>query len=206
MQSRPQCSFLAFASAVLALVPNVASAHLVTTGLGPIYDGIWHVLVSPFDILVVVAVSLVAGLGSTKIGRGIVLVFPSVWSVAAFTGLWLQGPALPDIVTNLILVGLGLQIALDWRLAFRVVSSMAIVVGAVQGFGDGVAIAQEGGEAIALLGMAVSLLVICSIATGLAVWGAQGVGRTVVRTGGSWIAAVALLTAGWSLRSFLGGL
>ena len=34
-----------------ALLPRSASAHLVTTGLGPVYDGITHVLMSPDDLV-----------------------------------------------------------------------------------------------------------------------------------------------------------
>ena len=36
-------------------VSSPAEAHLVTTGLGPVYDGIAHVLLTPEDLVPVVA-------------------------------------------------------------------------------------------------------------------------------------------------------
>ena len=35
----------------LLLWPWCAEAHLVTTGLGPVYDGLGHLLVTPEDLL-----------------------------------------------------------------------------------------------------------------------------------------------------------
>ena len=57
----------ATAAAVVAL-PAPAHAHLVTTGLGPVYDGISHVLLSPDDLLPVVAMALLAGLNGRETG------------------------------------------------------------------------------------------------------------------------------------------
>ena len=51
------------------LLPAPADAHLVTTGLGPIYDGISHVLLSPDDLVPVVAMALLAGLNGPTAGR-----------------------------------------------------------------------------------------------------------------------------------------
>jgi hypothetical protein len=41
----------AMVAAVLMAGPGVAQAHLVTSGLGPFYDGALHVLLSPGDLL-----------------------------------------------------------------------------------------------------------------------------------------------------------
>ena len=41
----------AMVAAVLLAGPGVAQAHLVTSGLGPFYDGALHVLLSPGDLL-----------------------------------------------------------------------------------------------------------------------------------------------------------
>ena len=57
------------AFAALTCVPSVAEAHLVNTGLGPVFDGIGHVLVSPEDLIPVIAISLLAGLRGTAWGR-----------------------------------------------------------------------------------------------------------------------------------------
>jgi len=41
---------------------SYASAHLVTTGLGPVYDGIGHLVLTPEDFVPVLAIALFAGL------------------------------------------------------------------------------------------------------------------------------------------------
>ena len=50
------------AGSALLLWPWHAEAHLVTTGLGPVYDGIGHLLVTPEDLLPVLALALCARL------------------------------------------------------------------------------------------------------------------------------------------------
>jgi hydrogenase/urease accessory protein HupE len=47
---------------VLTGSARTAQAHLVTTGLGPVYDGISHFLLSPDDLIPVLALALLAGL------------------------------------------------------------------------------------------------------------------------------------------------
>ena len=43
---------------------NPLEAHLVTTGLGPVYDGIGHLVLSPEDWVPVLALGLFVGLKS----------------------------------------------------------------------------------------------------------------------------------------------
>ena len=42
--------------------PSYASAHLVTTGLGPVYDGIGHLVMTLEDLIPALAIALFAGL------------------------------------------------------------------------------------------------------------------------------------------------
>ncbi|MGH9366853.1 MAG: HupE/UreJ family protein, partial [Thermoanaerobaculia bacterium] len=50
------------AAALLLAMPRAAYAHLVSTGVGPFYDGAAHFLVSFEELLPVLALSLFAGL------------------------------------------------------------------------------------------------------------------------------------------------
>ena len=45
--------------------PPSAAAHLNSTGMGPIYDGLLHFLPSPEDIIPVFGLALLAGLRGT---------------------------------------------------------------------------------------------------------------------------------------------
>ena len=58
-QSRlPLYAFVVFTFVMCALP---AEAHLNTTGMGPFYDGLMHFLMSPEDIVPVLALALLAG-------------------------------------------------------------------------------------------------------------------------------------------------
>jgi hypothetical protein len=46
-----------------------AHAHVVTTGMGPVYDGIGHLLLTPEDLIPAMAVALYAGLRGKDPGR-----------------------------------------------------------------------------------------------------------------------------------------
>ena len=43
------------------LLPVRAEAHLPSIGLGPVYDGIFHLLLSPEDLIPIIALALLAG-------------------------------------------------------------------------------------------------------------------------------------------------
>ena len=67
------------------VTPGPVLAHLVTTGLGPVYDGISHVFMSPDDLVPILALSLLAGLNGPAAGRS---------ALFALTGAWLAGGVL----------------------------------------------------------------------------------------------------------------
>ena len=54
---------------VLLVGSTRAHAHLATTGLGPIYDGISHLFLSVDDLLAVLAMALLAGLNGPTSAR-----------------------------------------------------------------------------------------------------------------------------------------
>ena len=105
---------LATGSALL-LWPWRAEAHLVTTGLGPVYDGIGHLLVTPEDLLPVLALALLAGLRGAGVGRRVLCVLPIAWLTGGGVGLLAQGlPAFPSPALSFLV--LGTLVAADLRL------------------------------------------------------------------------------------------
>jgi len=54
-----------------------AEAHLNSTGRGPFYDGLMHFLMSPEDIVPVLALALLAGLRGASYGRRALFVLPT---------------------------------------------------------------------------------------------------------------------------------
>ena len=59
-----------------ALCPTPAHAHLNSTGMGPIYDGLMHFFMSPEDLVPVLALALLAGLRGASYGRRALFVLP----------------------------------------------------------------------------------------------------------------------------------
>jgi len=63
----------------ILLWPSISQAHLVTTGLGPFYDGLSHLAMSPDDLLSALALALLAGLSGARAGRNVLFLLPPVW-------------------------------------------------------------------------------------------------------------------------------
>jgi len=187
------------AGGALVLWPWRAEAHLVTTGLGPVYDGIGHLLVTPEDLLPVLALALFAGLRGAGSGRCVLGVLPGAWLVGGCVGLLAHGlPAFPIPALSLLI--LGTLVAADLRLPPTVVTALAVGLGLVHGCLNGVAMRQAGAGALGLLGIMAALFVLVALVAACVVALQRPWTRIVVRVAGSWIAAMGLLMLGWALH------
>ena len=143
------------AGSALLLWPWHAEAHLVTTGLGPVYDGIGHLLVTPEDLLPVLALALCAGLRGAGSGRRVLGVLPSAWLVGGCVGLLAHGlPVFPLPALSLLI--LGTLVAAELRLPPPAVTALALGLGLGHGVLNGVAMQQAGAGILGLLGMSSS--------------------------------------------------
>jgi urease accessory protein len=185
------------------LLPSPAEAHLVTTGLGPVYDGILHVLASPDDMVPIVALALLAGLNGPTAGR---------WSLFTLTGAWLAGgvagflagsTSIPGAATTASFLVLGVLAAIDRRLSPAVVMALAMAVGLLHGWLNGAALAQSQREAIGIVGIVGMTFVLVALISAFVVSVRAVWARMAMRVAGSWVAAIGLLMLGWSLRGGL---
>jgi hydrogenase/urease accessory protein HupE len=182
------------------LWPTAAEAHLVTSGLGPLYDGISHLLLSPEDLVPVLAVGLLAGLNGPQSGRRALFVLSAAWLAGGLAGLVAGQPPVPLMVTAASFLVLGLLIAFDWRLSPSAISALAASVGLLHGSLNGAGIAAEGREALGVAGISATVFVLVAIAAaGVLSLGAPW-SRVIVRVAGSWVTAIGLLMLGWGLR------
>jgi urease accessory protein len=185
-------------SAVL-LKPSVAAAHLVTTGMGPVYDGIGHLLLTPEDLVPALAVALYAGLRGRVPGRRALFLFPLAWLLGGFSGLSVSSmPAFPLPAISFLL--LGILIAADLRVPDNVFTVIAIAVGIMHGFFNGIAL-KMGPAGLGLLGIMAALFVLLAIVSAFVLSLKPPWTRIVVRVAGSWVAAMGLLMIGWFFRS-----
>jgi hydrogenase/urease accessory protein HupE len=194
----PGAGLLALLAALL--IPVRADAHLVTTGLGPVYDGIGHLLLTPEDLVPIVALALYAGLRGARAGRIALFVLPAAWIAGGLLGLR-AGAAVAAPVPALSFVLLGVLVAADLRLPDGAVAVLAALLGLVHGFLNGPALAGAGPGALGLLGIAAVAFVVVALASALVVSLKAPAARIAVRVAGSWVAAIGLLLLGWAFRT-----
>lgn len=180
------------------MIPVRLNAHLVTTGLGPLFDGVGHLVVTPEDLLPVIALALLAGLGGKAYGRRVLFVLPGAWLAGGLIGLAV-GWSAPLAVTALSFLVLGGLVAADRPLSEKVGVGLAVALGVVHGQMNGVEMAEAGIGLTGLLGTVAALFILVSLVTGLVVSLQRKWTRVAVRVAGSWIVAVGLLYLGWTL-------
>ncbi|MEK6196570.1 MAG: HupE/UreJ family protein [Desulfobacterales bacterium] len=180
------------------LKPTDAAAHLVTTGMGPVYDGIGHLLLTPEDLVPAVAMALYAGLRGRAPGRRALFFFPLAWLIGGFIGLAADTmPVFPVSAFSFLLVGI--LIAADLRLPDNAFTVLAVAVGIMHGFFNGIAL-KAGPAGLGLLGIMSALFVLVALVSAFVVSLKPPWARIVVRVAGSWVAAMGLLMIGWFFR------
>ena len=184
---------------VSTLCPPPAQAHLNSTGMGPVYDGLLHFLTSPEDILAVFALALFAGQRGTAHGRRALFVLPGAWLAGGLVGLTTtaRDSAALTFISFLLLGGL---LAADARLSLRATTVLAGLVGLLHGYLNGAGMGRPADGALALLGLIFGVFVLVALASSIVVSLRQQWARIAVRVVGSWIVATGLLMLGWAMR------
>jgi urease accessory protein len=182
-----------------ALFPMSAQAHLNSTGMGPVYDGLAHFLLSPEDLLPVIGLALLAGLRGTAHGQRALFVLPAAWLLGGVIGLAATTSVTP-ILTAFSFLLLGGLVAADAKFSLRAMTSLAALLGLVHGYLNGAAMGQPGVGAVALLGLVFAVFVLVALVASFVVSLRRPWTRIAVRVAGSWIVACGLLMLGWTVR------
>jgi len=190
---------LRVAAFALALCAPRAHAHLVETGLGPLYDGIAHFALTPEDLIPVLALALLAGLRGADHARRAIVVLPLAWLLGGLFGARLA-LSVPASLSWLPLLALGGLVAADLRLPVAATTVIAAAVGLFLGLANGAAMAQAGPGVRGVIGIVGAVFVTTTLAAAAVVAWQQGWQRIAWRAAGSWIAASGLLLLGWALR------
>ena len=201
---RPVTSLLPIIAAtavLIAICPAPAEAHLNATGMGPVYDGMAHFLMSPEDVVPVLALALLAGMRGASYGRRALFVLPAAWLLGGFVGLpysSVNGIAVLSAILFLLLGGL---LAADIQLPLLLITLLAVVLGLHKGYLNGAGMGQPETAAIALVGLASAVFVMIATVSAFVVTLRAERARIAVRVAGSWIAASGLLMLGWAFRA-----
>lgn len=184
----------------LSLFPGLAQAHLVNSGLGPFYDGILHLFLSPMDILGLLALSFLAGFQGKACARKMVVVLPLSWLAGGLLGWRLFSIGDPTVVVLLLVAVLALLVALEARTPPLLVVFLATAFGGLQGWMSGSALASLESGSTSFLGVIATVFLLVLMMTALVASLQAFWARVVVRVAGSWIVAICLLMLGWSFR------
>jgi len=191
---------LALAIALFSLLlPVRAEAHLPTIGLGPVYDGIFHLLLSPEDLIPVIALALLAGQRGAGTSRRVLWILPVAWLAGGLTGMFAATPR-GSFLTCLSFLLLGGLIAANAKIPVPLMTALAAILGFIHGYLNGSGINRFSDGTYSLLGLALAVFVVVALFTSFVVPLRKQWALIAVRVAGSWIAASGLLMLGWALR------
>jgi hydrogenase/urease accessory protein HupE len=196
--SLPLYAFVAFAF-LMSAIP--AQAHLNSSGMGPFYDGLMHFLMSPEDLVPVLALALLAGLRGAAYGRRALFTVPGAWLLGGLAGLGAAGSSPHPFVSATWLLLVGGLVAADAKLSLRVNTALAALLGLYHGYLNGTGLGTSSTSAVAVLGLVSSVFVLVALAAGFVVKLRADWARIAVRVAGSWIAASGVLMLGWAARA-----
>lgn len=184
---------------VAILFPLRADAHLNSTGMGPVYDGLLHFFLSPEDVLAVLALAFFAGQRGAAHGRRALLVLPGAWLAGSLFGLTVTARTgvAPTFVPFLLVGGL---LAADAALSLSATTTVGGLMGSFCGFFNGVDIGRSPDGVLVVLGLVSAIFVVVAIASSFVVSLRQQWLRIAVRIVGSWMVASGLLMLGWTFR------
>ncbi|MGA6924196.1 MAG: HupE/UreJ family protein [Desulfosarcina sp.] len=186
------------AGLVVLIGPSISAAHLVTTGMGPVYDGIGHFLLTPEDLVPVIALALYAGLRGAVSGRRAMFLVPLAWFVGGMAGS-MTGHTVSFPISAISFLILGGLVAADLYLPNAAVTALAMVLGIAHGFVNG-AVLKDGAGMLGLVGIMTILFILITLTSALVVSLKRPWTNIVVRVAGSWIAATGMLMIGWAIR------
>ena len=193
----PTCAIVSLGTMLCA---TPAEAHLNSTGMGPIYDGLMHFLMSPEDMVPALALALLAGLRGAAYGRRAAFTLPVAWLAGSLFGLTAAATTGSAVLSSLWFLLLGGLVIADAKLSLSAMSALAVLLGFVHGYLNGTGMGQSGFVVAALLGLTAGVFVLIILAAAFVVQLRAQWARIAVRVAGSWIAASGLLMLGWAFR------
>ena len=189
-------------AASAAFLPAGAEAHLMATGMGPVYDGISHFGLSPEDFLPVIALAFFSGLRGALHARMTLAAVVGGWLVggaAELAGLELPPIVLPSATAALYLL-IGGLLAANATLQSQFCATAGVALGLVRGAADLAGVSLSAAHGLALIGMTASVFAVFALAASVTLPLTKLWMIVAARVSGSWLAALGLLLAGWITR------
>lgn len=180
----------------LLALPTQAQAHIVSSRLGDFYGGALHPVTSLGDVVLWLALGLLAGMQRGTVVRWLVLVFPAGLALGFAAGAeagWSRDPALLIAVP---MVALGLLTAAALPLPRALFLALAFLLGVLRGAANAAGL-EPGTDALLFgTGLVATGYAAVTVVTALVRAFADGAGTwrpIALRAGASWIAAIGLM-------------
>jgi urease accessory protein len=196
------------AAAMLLAQARAAEAHIVAARLGDFYAGAFHLLTDLQDLILWIAMGLLAGsLGAAR-GRWLVLVFPLGLLAGSVLGqlsgvVW----ARPAADAGMILA-LGLLLVAAIRLPATLLCAIAFALAMIRGAANASDLAPETDRLLFAAGLAcagyaaITLIMALTLAFRRSDAGPSLAWRGIaIRAFGGWIAAIGLMMVGFAFAS-----
>jgi urease accessory protein len=186
------------AATALGAASLPAWAHSPIPGIGNFYNGALHPLVSPAQLIVLLALGLVVGQGGLAAARA-PLVGLLLALLAGLAAHRLAGDPDTDRMLLAMAAVLGLAVAAAWRAPAVLLSAMAALVGVAVGVASGPTGLEGSARWTTLAGtLGAALLLTTYVAAMVTLIKAAWL-HIAVRVIGSWLAAAALLVLALSV-------
>ncbi|MDR3468414.1 MAG: HupE/UreJ family protein [Xanthobacteraceae bacterium] len=208
---RTKLDRLGLAVATLIASTVAADAHIIGTRLGDFYAGAAHPATDPQDVILWIAVGVLAGsLGASR-GRWLVLLFPLGLLAGLLIGASVPSlPGSPVMDAGLILV-LGLLLAAGARIPATALGMIGFALAVLRGAANAGGIGPETNLPLFAAGLActgyvaITLIMAITIAFRRAEAGDATAWRGIaLRAFGGWIAAIGMMMVGFALASHAG--
>ena len=183
------------------MLPVPAEAHLNSTGMGPVYDGLIHFVTSPEDLVPVLALAMLAGLRGANFGRRALFVLPAAWLLGGVFGIGAPAATNNTLVTAAGLLLLGGLLSLGANVSLRGTTVLAALLGLHHGYLNGTGMGEAGTAVSTVFGLGLGVFALVALAAAFVVPLRASWARVAVRVEGSWIAASGLLTLAWAVRA-----
>jgi len=163
--------------------------------MGPVYDGIAHLLLTPEDLIPALMMAVYAGLRGSGFARRALLVLPLAWFAGGMAAGFLEsGPHF--LLPSFSFLLLGALVAADLSLPLSAVTALSVILGLGHGLLNGLAL-RDGAGTTGLVGIALAVFVLLALVSAFTVSLRRPWARIIVRVAGSWVAASGVLMFGW---------
>ncbi|CCD94811.1 conserved membrane hypothetical protein [Bradyrhizobium sp. ORS 375] len=198
----------ALTALVLLAQSQIADAHIVNARLGDFYAGALHPLLTLQDMLVLVALGVLAGSLGAASGRWLVVVFP----LGLCAGLGLAVAAsiapVPPVVDAATILLLGLLLAASLRIPVALLCAIAFALGMMRGAANAGELVPQTDRLLYAAGLACAGYVTITLVMAVALTFRRPDTEPVsswrgiaLRAIGGWVAAVGLMMAGLSFAT-----